>query len=121
IVNRSVKPVKAEIMNFAVKSGATNQLALVNQAPTKKNEMWLKIQEKTSSLGFPETAVASISTTPLELGTMPSGCDSDGNPVGPKVPHGVGFTFTATYPSDIPLRLKDWDLFTMSYRFTVQP
>ncbi|MEG0897323.1 MAG: hypothetical protein RSF73_07250 [Ruthenibacterium sp.] len=112
IVNNSAMPVKAKITNFSIKSGAANHLTLVKDAPTAAAQMQLILQDKAVAPLFTPTPVAGINTTPLTLGTMAAN--------NPTTPHGVGFTFTAKYLPDIPLRLSDWDLFTMSYQFTAK-
>ncbi|MEG1317230.1 MAG: hypothetical protein RSC86_07625, partial [Oscillospiraceae bacterium] len=71
IVNNSTIPVKATITGFAPSTGAANLLTLVDKATPAVNEMNLKILEKDSTLGFLETSVSKIGTTPLELGVMP--------------------------------------------------
>ncbi|MEG1016875.1 MAG: hypothetical protein RSE36_03595 [Oscillospiraceae bacterium] len=112
IVNNSTIPVKATITGFAPSTGAANLLTLVDKATPAVNEMNLKILEKDSTLGFLETSVSKIGTTPLELGVMPATGAG---------PHGVGFQFAATYDPQIALRLNDWDMFTMTYLFEIQP
>ncbi|MEG2939459.1 MAG: hypothetical protein RR829_04455, partial [Oscillospiraceae bacterium] len=114
IVNNSSVPVKATITSFAPANGATNKITLLNTATPAKNEMNLTIMEKDSKLGFGATSVSAISdVSPLELGVMPATSTT--------LSHGVGFTFTAQYNADIDLKLTDWDLFTMSYKFEIQP
>ncbi|MEG2434762.1 MAG: hypothetical protein RSB47_00380, partial [Ruthenibacterium sp.] len=114
IVNNSAMQVKAELTGFTVQSGATNKLELVKNPPATKEQMQLNITAKSSQGTFATTSVAGISTTaPLTLGIMPATSAS--------APHGIGFTFTAKYMQEIPLRLNDWDLFTMSYKFTANP
>ncbi|MEG1427881.1 MAG: hypothetical protein RSC76_09360, partial [Oscillospiraceae bacterium] len=114
IVNNGAQSVDASITDFSVKGGATNQLTLVTGAPGAKEQMQLKILEKTSKLGFPETPAAGIkAASPLVLGNIP--------PSSTTAPHGVGFTFSAKYLPNIPPHLVGWDLFTMSYQFTVNP
>ncbi|MEG1137473.1 MAG: hypothetical protein RSD97_02895 [Lachnospiraceae bacterium] len=113
IVNQGTQGVIAKITNFTVKQGASNHLRLVSAAPTVKEEMQLTIKEQTSTLGFPDTRAAGITAAaPLSLGTIPGSSQTH---------HGVGFTFSAVYLKEIPLRLNDWDLFTMSYQFAVGP
>ncbi|MEG2842038.1 MAG: hypothetical protein RR900_01010, partial [Ruthenibacterium sp.] len=87
----------------------------LSTSPAQNGQMRLMLKAKDSALPFGETAAAGITnTTPLTLGTIP-GC---GNAL---TQHGAGFTFTANYNPDIPLRLSGWDLFTMSYQFTPTP